>query len=367
MGNKDVLTLPVPDNWHCHLREGQLLPWMVKQLVENGFRGRVLAMPNTKKPILTGEDALEYREIISIALDMIDDDLPPSVIRAGRFEPVMTIQITEATTPAIIKEAVELGVKIAKVYPRYVTTNSEHGVVDYEKIYSAFEAAEKVGMVVCFHPEHPSYEVEGLDKETEFIVILDEIRKRFPNLRMTIEHVTDAEMVEWVKNQPVELVRATVTVHHLFSTLDGVIGYSRESGGKINVHCGCKPMPKYRYDREALVEAVLSGNPHFFYGGDDAPHLREQKWAGACGVFNTPVAIPLLINLFAISHQLQRLPSFLSHFGADHYGYPRLTETINVAKEQWQVPEIYEVPGTGSGVVPMMAGQMMEWQVMPAI
>lgn len=352
----DRVEILQPDNWHCHLREEEMMSWMVGQVLDNGFLGRVLVMPNTRSPVLTGSNAQFYRDQIvkEIGYD-----------RHGRiFEPVMTIQITEATSPELIRVAFQEGnAKVAKVYPRYVTTNSENGVVDYKKIYNALSEAQNLGMIVCFHPEHPSYEVEGLLKEDAFLKILEDIRLVFPRLKIVVEHVTTAAMAIWVYCQPVSVVAATITPHHAFITLDDVLGYSESSGGKMCIHNGCKPQAKWRADRDFLVRTILEGDRHFFYGGDDAPHLKESKYGGACGVFNTPVSLPLLIQLAVENDSLEQLQKFLSVNGATFYGYPIADEHITFVREDWQVPAEYEVPGTGSSVVPFMAGKTMNWKL----
>lgn len=349
----DRVEIMMPDNWHCHLRQDAMLPWMVQMLHESGFRGRVLAMPNTQPPILTGEEAMEYFERICGYTNNLTNS----------FSPVMTIQVTESTSPATIREAWNRSVRVGKVYPRYVTTNSENGVVDYKKIYNALSEAQNLGMIVCFHPEHPSYEVEGLLKEDSFIEILKDIRLVFPRLKIVVEHVTTAAMAIWVYCQPVSVVAATITPHHAFITLDDVLGYSESSGGKMCIHNGCKPQAKWRADRDFLVRTILEGDHHFFYGGDDAPHLKENKYGGACGVFNTPVSLPLLIQLAVENDSLEQLQKFLSVNGATFYGYPIADEHITFVREDWQVPAEYEVPGTGSSVVPFMAGKTMNWKL----
>src|SRR3989344_3722840 len=162
------IVIPAPDNWHCHLREGPLMNFMIDHLIESGFRGRVLAEPNLKDPLLFGHQSVAYKRKIDSALQLRRSTLIDPK-KHKQFEVVMTIQITEKTTSQMIYEAYELGVKVGKVYPRDVTTNSENGVVDYEKIYPALTAAQECGMIVQFHGEHPSHDVEGRDKEAFFI------------------------------------------------------------------------------------------------------------------------------------------------------------------------------------------------------
>jgi dihydroorotase len=353
------ITIPVPDNWHCHLREGPLLSFMVKHLIESGFRGRVLAMPNLAEAVLNADSASRYKQVIDLAHLSYNFDDPEG------FEQVMTIQITEATTPEIIEQASRCGVRVAKVYPRDVTTNSANGVVNYEKIYPVLTQAEVCGMVVCFHPEHPSHDAQGLSKEGKFIDILRKIEERFKRLKMVIEHISSSQMAYWVSAAPPN-VAATITPQHLLLTIDDVIGYSERSGYKGCVHNMCKPTLKFREDMNLLQMCAVSGESRFFYGGDDAAHLRINKEAArcACGVFNTTVALPVLAQIFEERKALDKLANFTSGFGADFYGFPRNTETITLEKSSWQVPSEYPVQDTfNESVVPMLAGETLNWKL----
>lgn len=183
-----TITMRAPDNWHAHFRQGVLIAFLVSFFIRFGWRRRILAMPNTTPPKLTGPEALDYAEQIK----SIGRQMP----NGGSFEPIAVIQITEQTTPEMIREAIRLGVRVGKVYPYFVTTNSENGVKDYKKIYPALAVAEELGMVVCFHGEDPDFEVEGLDKEAAFLVILDEIVCNFSRLKIVLEHITTAAAVK---------------------------------------------------------------------------------------------------------------------------------------------------------------------------
>jgi dihydroorotase len=350
--SENKITMRCPDNWHAHFRDKDMLHWMVKMFLINGWRGRVLAMPNLLPPLLVGDQAHEYRnQILEIANLYQGNEY---------FDPVVTIQITEQTTPEMVSKAKELGIRAAKVYPRNVTTNSEHGVVDYTRIYPALETAQKCGMIICFHGEHPSYEVEGLDKEKRFLSILASITTEFKELKIVLEHITTAAAVQWVIEQPEQTVAATITVHHLFTTLDDVLGYSERSGGKMNFHLGCKPQPKFREDLKALRWAAFSNSGRFFYGGDDAPHLLSAKHTGSCGVFNTSVALPLLIQLFQENNVLEQLEDFLSRYGAEYYGFSLNDHSVSFERKPWIIPAQY-MPYRDVFVVPMFAGQTLEW------
>ncbi len=351
------VTLRAPDNWHAHFRDGPLLDFLVPVFLDAGWRRRIVAEPNITPPVLTGEAALDYKARIEARAREVDP--------ASRLDIVPTIQITESTAPETVLHARALGVRVGKVYPFLVTTHSGNGVQDYDRIHPALEAAEAAGMIVQFHGEHPSEDVEGLDKEAAFTGVLDRIRGRFPRLRLTMEHISSRAAVEWVKAQD-DHVGASITVHHLFTTVDDVLGYSRSSRGLMRVHCGCKPQPKFRADRQALVDVALSGHPRFFYGGDDAAHLKRNKeaTASACGVWNTSVALPLLIALFERRDALARLEPFVSEFGARFYGFPLNEETVTLERDPWTVPLEVGVPALHDGIVPMAAGEEIAWRVL---
>lgn len=359
--SENEITMLVPDNWHVHLRDDERRPFMIRQLIANGWRGRVLVMPNLVPPVLIKQDAQSYEQRIRA-------DIPSTAPKS--FVPVMTIQITEKTTGRIISAARQHGIRIAKVYPRDVTTNSEFGVVDYNKIYPALAEAERVGMIVCFHGESPLHEVEGRDKEWRFISdILAPIHLAFPNLKIVLEHITTRFAVDYVKTH--SGVTATIAAHYLLTTQDDVIGYTPESGYKGDPHLLCKPMHKWRDDREALIEAAMSHSHKFCYGGDDAPHWRTDKECGhcACGVFNTPVAIPALIKLFSDRGDLPALEVFLSGcIPAVNRGYSKNTETVRFVKKPWVVPTHYLVPTfdamkVAGEIVPFLAGRTLDWQI----
>jgi dihydroorotase len=345
-------------NLHTHWRNGPMASWMVDMLIGNGFRGVVLGMPNTKPdPLLEGDDAIAY----------FQRDIEPALLRhpvEKRFTPILTIQITEQTTPAMIQRACELGIRAAKVYPRWVTTHSENGVLDYEKIFPALMEAERRKMIVCFHAEDPSFNVPGRKKESNFILILKMVRRECPKLKIVVEHISSHEMVKWVWKEDTEYVAATIAVQYLAFTSDDVLGYSESSKGLIQVHNGCKPQYKDPEDREAVQEAALSGDPRFFYGGDDAAHFESAKHDGACGTFSTPVAIPWLISWFKQRGAYPKLNSFLAHYGPDYYGFARPQGKLIFQKKTWKVPPKYPVPGTNQSVVSLFAGEEMGYQLM---
>ncbi len=353
-----TLTMRAPDNWHAHFRQGQLLQYLVKVFIDSGWRHRVVAEPNTLPPKLTGVLAMEYALEISHYAKGIEG--------GKKFQPIATIQLTEETTREMIYDAFLLGVRVIKVYPRYVTTHSANGVVDYTKIYPALSYAEQLDMVVQFHPEHPSYDVMGRRKESEFRKILIDIVRKFPLLKVSVEHVSSADMVQWVKDQS-DAVGASITIHHLYVTSDDLNGYSERSGGLICVHDGgFKPGAKDPEDRTAVQNAAFSGDKKFWYGGDDAAHLKSKKECAraSCGAWNTIPALPMLISLFEKHGFLSNLERFISENGARFYSLPLNKEKVSFVRESWKVPMECEVPGLNDSIVPFFAGEEMEWKLL---
>jgi len=305
----DKITISKPDDFHVHFRQGELMKAVLPSTLK--WFGRALAMPNLRpKPVLDTRDAKRYRgEITAAAKEAGHPD----------FEPLMAIQLTDKTKPRGIKHAQQAGVIAAKVYPIGVTTNSDNGVRSLKSCALTLQAMQDCGMVLSLHGEKPG--VFCLDREREFLGVLDWLVESFPSLRIVLEHITTFQAVAKVINLP-ETVAATITVHHLFLTLDDIIG------GGLSPHNFCKPVAKRESDREALRHAVLWGNPKFFLGTDSAPHPRDRKEcaSGCAGVFTAPVAMPLLAQFFeehAGKNWRKGLEEFSSLHGAKFYGLPK--------------------------------------------
>ena len=324
------------DDMHLHLRRGQILRSVIG-FTSSQFK-RAVIMPNTGPPILTAKDAVAYRDEIM-------------QYQVGDFQPLMTIQVTDCTTPAMIEEAKEAGVVAGKVYPQGVTTNSQNGIANFKAIYPALREMQNQQMLLLLHGESPDPEVFCLDREEVFLSTLANLAGDFPELKIVLEHITTEKAVLAVKK--FENVAATITAHHLLLTLDDVIG------NLISPHNFCKPIAKRPEDRWTLRQAAISGNPKFFYGGDSAPHAKEMKECsnGCAGIFNAPVALPLLAQIFAKYSGFSFLNDFISKFGADFYGLPQTKETIILAEKDWPVPNEYD------GIVPFMAGKTLRYQV----
>lgn len=325
------------DDMHLHLRQGEMLklvlPYTLSQCA------RALVMPNTSPAVLTASDLTNYRsEILQAA----------GSAKAG-FEPLMTFKITPACDSSSIASLKSAGAIAGKLYPDGVTTNSEGGVRDFRALFPVYDAMQEAGLVLCLHGELPG--AFSIDREEKFLEVLQEIAARFTRLKIVLEHVTTAAAVACVSALPAN-VAATITLHHLYITLDDLLG------DKLNPHNFCKPVAKRPEDREALIKAATSGSAKFFFGSDSAPHSIEAKECacGAAGVYSAPVLAPLLKQLFddAGSDQLE---NFVSRFGADFYGLPVNQDFIELKEEEWLVPEVLD------GIKPFMAGSRLRWRL----
>lgn len=328
-----TLEFPLPDDFHVHLRQGDLLKSYARTVAREF--GRILVMPNTVPPISSAEAIENYRAEIQGAVPGL--------------ETLMTFKLNAKYSPEDLKRMMLAGAVAGKYYPAGVTTNSEDGVSDFESVLPVVSEMERLGLVLCVHGEEP--DAFCLDREREFIRRVECLARTFPRLKIVFEHLSTCAAVEAVLRLP-ENVAATITVHHLLHTLDDVIG------GALLPHHFCKPLPKRPEDREALRNAAFSGNPKFFFGSDSAPHERGRKEGpcGAAGVYSAPVAIPLLIEIFERGGHLERLADFVAGFGADFYGISRAKTRCLYGEKPWTVPESID------GAVPLFAGKTLKWQ-----
>lgn len=327
------LELPLPDDFHVHLRQGALLENYAKTVAKEF--GRILVMPNTVPPITSAAQIQDYRSQIQKA--------------APGLDLLLTFKLNAKFTPEDLKQMKEAGAVAGKYYPAGVTTNSEDGVSDFDSILPVVAEMEKLGLVLCIHGEEPT--AFCLDREKEFIRRVEYLAEHFPKLRIVFEHLSTKASVEAVLRLP-QNVAATITVHHLLHTLDDIIG------GSLQPHHFCKPTPKRPEDREALRKAAFSGNPKFFFGSDSAPHAQSKKecCCGAAGVYTAPVAVPALIQIFEEAGELDKLSNFIGAFGADFYRIPRQTKKVVYVEDPWTVPEIVD------GAVPLFAGKSLKWK-----
>ncbi len=341
----NTLKLRRPDDWHVHLRDGSALAAVLKFTAQRF--GRAIVMPNLKPAITTAALARAYRERILAAL-------PANL----RFEPLLTLYLTNTTTPDEIDRAQATGfIHGVKLYPAGATTHSDSGVTDIANVDRVLARMEKIGMPLLVHGETPHPDVDVFDRETHFIdAVLQPLLERFPGLRVVFEHITTARAVEFVAGARAG-VAATITPQHLLHNRNAIF-----SGG-IRPHYYCLPILKRERDRQALLGAATSGNPRFFLGTDSAPHERASKEnaCGCAGMFTAHAAIELYAEAFETVGRLDRLESFASQFGADFYALPRHDDTITLIKESWVPPEVYDF-GNGA-LVPYRGGEPIAWRL----
>ncbi|WP_018872638.1 dihydroorotase [Thioalkalivibrio sp. ALJ16] len=339
------LTLTRPDDWHLHLRDGDVLASVLPDTARR-FR-RAIIMPNLKPPVTTVESAAEYRDRILAALPLGAD-----------FEPLMTLYLTESTTPEMIAAAKASGfVYGVKLYPAGATTNADSGVRDIRRCYPVFEAMQRADLPLLIHGEVTDPEVDIFDREAVFIERhLTPLLQDFPQLRVVLEHITTEAAVQFIQDGP-ETVASTITPQHLL--------YNRNAlfAGGMRPHHFCLPILKRERHRQALVQAATSGHPRFFLGTDSAPHPRHAKESacGCAGIYSAHAAIELYAEAFAAADALDRLEGFASHFGPDFYGLPRNTDTLTLERSSWTVPEAV-LFGHDPGV-PLRAGEDIAWKL----
>lgn len=342
----DRLTLIRPDDWHIHLRDGEVLRGTVAD-VSRQF-ARAIIMPNLVPPVRTGDQAAAYKGRIEAAR-------PAGV----NFEPLMVLYLTNQTSPEIIRDAYRNGQAIAaKLYPAGATTNSDSGVTALENIFPALEAMAEVGMPLLVHGEVTHSEVDIFDREKAFIdQHLVRLIDRFPTLKVVFEHITTADAVEFVNSAP-DRVAATITAHHLLYNRNHLLA------GGIRPHFYCLPILKRQRHQQALCDAVVSGSSRFFLGTDSAPHARHAKEAacGCAGCYSAYAAIELYAEAFDSLGVLDKLEGFASLYGPDYYGLPRNTDQITLVRETWTAPDTVQLGD--QTVVPLRAGENINWRVL---
>ncbi|QJD58638.1 dihydroorotase [Pseudomonas sp. gcc21] len=341
----DTLTLIRPDDWHIHLRDGDVL----SDTVADASRvfGRAIIMPNLVPPVRDGQQAAAYKARILAA-------------RPGdsAFDPLMVLYLTDQTSPEIIRQAWNNKQAIAaKLYPAGATTNSDSGVTALEKIYPALEAMAEVGMPLLVHGEVTHADVDIFDREKSFIdQQLVGLVERFPTLKVVFEHITTADAVEFVQGAS-DRVAATITAHHLLYNRNHLLA------GGVRPHFYCLPILKRQRHQQALGDAVVTGSRKFFLGTDSAPHAGHAKEAacGCAGCYTAYAAVELYAEAFDSLGVLDKLEVFASFNGPDFYGLPRNTDRITLVRESWNAP--HTLPFGGQSVVPLRAGETINWRV----
>jgi dihydroorotase len=329
-----------PDDFHLHLRQG---PAMAEWARASALHfSRALVMPNTLPPIDNPERLLAYKAEIEEAAG----DIPSG----GRFVPLMAFKIMPGMEEKAVEALKEAGCVAGKYYPAGATTNSQDGLAGPDSAREALTAMEALGIPLSIHAELP--EAFVLERETAFLPVIENICRQYPKLKIVIEHLSCASTVEFVKSLP-SRVGASITTHHLLFSLDDLMGES------LNPHLFCKPVVKTPKDRQALADAVLSGNPRFFFGSDSAPHPRAKKEGPSApgGIFSAPVALPLLAEIFDRAGKLPLLENFASGFGAQFYGLAPNSGRLRIVKRPWRAPD--EI----AGAVTLMAGKQLAFTI----
>ena len=332
------LTLNSPLDMHLHLRQGDMLK-TVAPLSSKSFAG-ALIMPNTLPPITTKEQVITYKEEI---LNATKDD---------KFKPFMTLFFKNNYSYEFLKDIKDEILSI-KLYPDGATTNSDGGVAsfDIESLRETLEAMSELEIPLNIHGETTGF---VMDREKEFIPIYEQLATVFPKLKIIMEHITTKDAVEALDKHP--NLYATITLHHLFITLDDV------AGGMLKPHLFCKPIAKRPQDREALLNIALNAHPKVMFGSDSAPHPKEKKEAPGCaaGVFTAPIALPLLTHLFEKYNKLENLQKFVSDNAQNIYNLNIKNKKILLEQKEFKVPNSY------NSIVPFMGGEKINWRIIDA-
>lgn len=337
--NMSVFEINQALDMHLHLRDDEMLK-LVAPLTSETFSG-ALIMPNLVPPITTKEALLSYKKRIKEACE---NDI---------FEPYVTLFFKGDYSYEFLEDIKDEIIAI-KLYPAGITTNSDTGVssMDIEELRPTLKSMSKLGIPLCIHGETNGF---VMDREKEFMPIYESIAKNFPDLKIIMEHITTKDAVELLDKY--DNLYATVTLHHLLITLDDV------AGGMLQPHLFCKPIAKRPEDRSALLNAALSAHPKLMFGSDSAPHPKHKKECCGCaaGVFTSPIALQVLVELFEKNGKLDNLNSFVSLNAQKIYDFKPLEKTIKFVKKDFLVPSIYEY--NEEKVVPMYAGETLSWSI----
>ncbi|MBV9622313.1 MAG: dihydroorotase [Gammaproteobacteria bacterium] len=340
-----ALRITRPDDWHLHLRDGAALAAVV------GFSAarfaRAIVMPNLNPPVTSTPQARAYRERIRACLPA-----------GARFEPLMTLYLTDSTTAAELEAAKASGlIHGIKLYPAGATTHAEAGVTDVRALDERFARMAELGLVLEVHGEVTDPAVDIFEREARFIdTVLGPLIERHPRLRVVFEHITTAAAVQFVRGAR-EGVAATVTPQHLLLNRNALFA------GGIRPHHYCLPVLKAERERRALLEALAAGSPRFFLGTDSAPHARgdKERACGCAGVFSAHAALELYAEAFESIGALPRLEAFAAFHGADFYGLPRNRDAVTLVREPWSVPA--QFPYGADTLVPLRAGESVAWRL----
>ena len=334
-----------PDDWHVHLRDGEVLKDTVADMAR--YFGRAIVMPNLVPPVTTAAQADSYRQRILAQMP-----------NARGFEPLMTLYLTDGTSADELRLAKNSGAAQAvKLYPAGATTNSASGVTALENVYGALEAMQEIGMPLLVHGEVTHAEIDIFEREKVFIEQqLQPLVARFPELKIVMEHITTADAARFVADAGPNIAATITPQHLLFNRNDMLVG-------GIKPHLYCLPILKRNIHQQALVEAATSGSTKFFLGTDSAPHARNAKESacGCAGCYSATSAIELYAEVFEQMNALDKLEGFASLHGPDFYGLPRNSDTIVLEKQPWT--QASELRFGDQPIVPLRAGETIQWRV----
>ena len=330
-----------PFDAHLHLRTGEM-SHLVTPMSAAQFSD-VIVMPNLQPPIKTVESALAYRKTLTL-------------FASCNYH--MTLYLTESTTIEEVKKAAENPNVIGfKLYPLNATTGSQDGISDLKNVYHLFAEMEKLRVPIMIHGEVTRSEVDIFDREKVFIEeVLKDIVKEFPNLEITLEHITTEDAVKFVMNNNIV---ATITAHHLKMNRNAIFTVGEKTA--LNPHNFCLPVAKARRHQEALIRAAISGSPKFFAGTDSAPHpiSCKESSCGCAGCFTGLHAVELYTAVFDKFNKLDKLEDFMSIFGRIHYNIVIPQKHIVIEDKAWKIPKSLDQ----NGLTPFMAGETLQWKI----
>lgn len=339
------ITITRPDDWHLHLRDGEVLPDLIRHTAQRFHRA--IVMPNLKPPVTTTRAAQDYR-------DRLLDASPAG----SDFDPLMTLYLTDQLSSDEIRLAKQSGiVKAVKYYPAGATTNSDSGVTAISKVYNVLETMAEVGMPLLVHGEVTDNHIDIFDREKVFVeTILQPLTQRFPHLKVVLEHITTQDAAKFVMSAG-DNIAATITPQHLLYNRNHLLV------GGVRPHLYCLPVLKRNVHQQALLAVATSGHRRFFLGTDSAPHAQPTKETacGCAGCYSSHAAIELYAEAFEQANALDKLEGFAAFNGPDFYGLPRNKDTITLVREPWTVPSSYAFGN--STLVPLRAGEIIQWRM----
>lgn len=346
MNDTREITIIKPDDWHLHLRDGEMLARVLPYT--SRLFARAVIMPNLAPPLTSWQTVAAYKERIIAALP-----------QDHQFEPLMTAYLTDSTDKANLIEGYRRDIlHAAKLYPANATTNSAQGVTSISQIFPILEAMQKVDMPLLVHGEVTDQDIDIFDRESFFIEkVLTPLTLKFPALRVVVEHVTTKDAVDFVVDQG-DNIAATITPQHLLYNRNALLA------GGIRPHNYCLPVLKRERHRKALVDIVISGHKRFFLGTDSAPHATHTKESscGCAGAFNAPTALSIYAHIFEQENALDKLEGFTSINGAKFYKKPINNGTLRLKKKPFPVPESIQITKETT-LTPFLAGQSLFWSI----